>query len=91
MNYNKTGLQPILRPVERVHYLGGRVGVYTSCYSVLDLLCTRKEKRKFANYTVFKPFIEELHGFHSKNCEVSDHIPQRIIVDGAELPLFTNL
>ena len=24
---NKTGLQPVSRPVERVHYLGGGVGV----------------------------------------------------------------
>ena len=24
---NKTGLQPVLRPVEHVHYLGGGVGV----------------------------------------------------------------
>ena len=29
-NLNKTGLQPVSRPVERVHYLGGGVGVQST-------------------------------------------------------------
>ena len=29
-NINKTGLQPVTKPVERVHSLGGGVGVQSS-------------------------------------------------------------
>ena len=35
---NKTGLQPVSRPMERVHYLGGGVGVQSPFDAIKELI-----------------------------------------------------